>query len=110
MQQPVTVAKMAPKNSTEPITIQNPPISRLVPINGVSAVPAVENAATPRYNASPRAWILVPGRPRYARYRPAANSSHRTIGSSTRLTNGVWVTTSRGKRPMRAGGAPFLNI
>ena len=38
---------MAPKNSTEPITIHNPPIRRPVPLNGVSAIPAVERRDAP---------------------------------------------------------------
>src|SRR3970282_2983560 len=85
---------MVPKNNTEPISIHKPPINRAIPDVGVSAIPAVENAATHQYNASPYELIDAPSILRSARYTPAENNNHSTINISTIFVNGVRIEIS----------------
>ncbi|MEN8182093.1 MAG: hypothetical protein ABFS46_06115 [Myxococcota bacterium] len=52
-----------PKKTSDPTTIQMPPRSCEAPAWGVSAIPAVEKAATPQYKAFPYEEIVVPSIP-----------------------------------------------
>jgi hypothetical protein len=47
------VATIVPKKSIDPRMIHIPPMIRETPERGVSAIPAVENAAIPQYRACP---------------------------------------------------------
>ena len=59
---------MVPKNNTEPIASHRTQTNWPILDIGEFAIPAVENAATPQYNASPYELIDVPSTPRSAIY------------------------------------------
>jgi len=97
MKYAVTVATIAPKKTIDPTIIQAAPIISDIPFTGISAIPAVEKAATPQYNALPNDVIVVPSIPRSPRYIPVEKSSHKMINRKVILRIGVCLTTSRRK-------------
>jgi len=80
---------MMPKNMTEPTMIQVPPINFDNPYIGESAMPAVDNAATPQYIASPIDRIGLSSAPRSAMNMAEEKISHRTVNALAICRNNV---------------------
>ena len=83
-----------PKNMTDPMMIQVPPINFARPDIGESAMPAVDNAAIPQYIASPSDRIGLSAAPRSAMNRAAEKTSHRTPSAPASCRNRVLSTIS----------------
>jgi hypothetical protein len=83
------VATIVPKKSIDPRIIQTPPIICENPERGVSAMPAVENAAIPQYRAFPKEVIVVPSVPFSERYKTAENVNHKITNRRIMLRKGV---------------------
>jgi hypothetical protein len=80
---------MMPKNITDPMMIQAPPMSFDRPEIGVSAMPAVDSAAIPQYMASPRDRIGLPSTPLSAANMAAEKINQSTLSTLTICRNSV---------------------
>jgi len=88
------VDTIAPKNNIDPITIHTPPMNSPAPVTGLSAIPAVENAAIPQYNAFPYVVIDDASDPVSLTKRAAEKSSQRASSRKIDFTKGVCIRTS----------------